>query len=86
MLANGVLYPITPTGEFTLQRLRLNRPALVAYRLRKQRLTEEAQILTRYREIIAALEELQKQQMVLIEEQRMLLNEQRQLLRILLAS
>lgn len=34
-LDDGTLYPLTATGTFTLKRLRLNRPPLVATRLRK---------------------------------------------------
>ena len=37
LLADGTLHPITEVGVFTLQRLRLNRPPLVALRVRKQR-------------------------------------------------
>jgi len=33
--ANGLLYPITPVGAITLQRLRLNRQPLVDFRRRK---------------------------------------------------
>ena len=83
-LADGILYPITPTGEFTLRRLRLNRPPLVAYRLREQVRREETQLLTRYRDIITALEQLHKQHIALLEEQRQLLEEQRLLLDIFL--
>jgi hypothetical protein len=35
-LANGTVYPLSPSGTFTIRRLRLNRPPLVAYRLRRQ--------------------------------------------------
>jgi hypothetical protein len=84
MLVDGSLYPITLVGEFTLTRLRLNRPSLIAYRLRKQYQAEQAQLYTRYREIVAALERLHEQQMLLLEEHRALLNEQRNVLRLLL--
>jgi hypothetical protein len=83
-LADGTLHPITSTGEFTLRRLRLNRPPLIAYRLRKQNQTEETQLLMRYRELISALEQLHKQQLALLEEHRELLDEQRRLLQLLL--
>ena len=35
-LESGFLHPLTPIGVFTLGRLRLNRPALVANRLQKR--------------------------------------------------
>jgi hypothetical protein len=83
-LADGTLYPITPIGTFTLRRLRLNRPPLVAHRLRKHHQGEEQRLLARYRDLVTMLEQLQAQHAVLLEEQRTLLEEQRALLRILL--
>lgn len=41
LLPDGRLYPLTTTGAFTLNRLRLNRPALVAHRRRKLLESEE---------------------------------------------
>jgi hypothetical protein len=41
LLPDGALYPLTPTGEFTLKRLRLNRPQLVGYRLRRIKETDK---------------------------------------------
>ncbi len=83
-LADGTLYPVTPTGEFTCHRLRLNRAPLVAYRLRKQQQNDELALLTRYQETVRMLEQPHKQQVALLEEQRNLLNEQQRLLRILM--
>jgi hypothetical protein len=83
LLADGTLYPITATGAFTLQRLRLNRPPLVAYRLRQQSQAEAHRLLTRYRDLVVVLEQLYQQQLVLLDEQRALLEEQRMLLRLL---
>lgn len=83
-LADGTLYPRTPTGEFTVKRLRLNRPPLVAYRMRRQSRDQEQRLLTRYREIIGVLGQLFQQQAELLEEQQVLLEEQRALLQLLL--
>jgi hypothetical protein len=83
-LADGTLYPVTPTGVFTLKRLRLNRPPLVAHRLRRYYRGEEQRLLTRYRDLVAVLEQLQTQHAALLEEQRALLEEQRALLTLLL--
>jgi hypothetical protein len=83
-LADGTLHPITATGRFTLKRLRLNRPPLVAYRLRLQTRAEELRLLTRYRQMVASLEQLQRQQAELLEEHHALLEEQRALLQLLL--
>jgi HNH endonuclease len=83
-LADGTLYPITPTGTFTLSRLRLNRPPLIAHRLRRHNQSEEQRLLARYRDLVAVLEQLQTQQVALLEEQRILLEEQRALLQLLL--
>ncbi len=83
-LTNGTLYPITPTGTFTLRRLRLNRPALTAHRLFRQSRAEERRLLERYREVVNLLEQLNRQQAALLEEHRALLEEQRTVLRLLL--
>lgn len=83
-LADGTLYPITAPGAFTLRRLRLNRPQLVAYRLRKQSQIEEQRLLARYREVVQLLERLHQQQAALLEEHRVLLDEQRAVFRLLL--
>lgn len=83
-LADGTLYPITPVGAFTLQRLRLNRPQLVAYRLRKQQQQQETQLLNRYHEILRMIEQLHEQQVMLLEEHQTLLAQQQEILRLLL--
>lgn len=83
-LEDGTLYPLTPTGTFTIQRIRLNRPPLVAYRLRQRRQAEEGRLLTRYHELVGLLEQVQRQHLALLEEHRRLLAEQRRLLKVLL--
>lgn len=82
-LADGRLHPITPTGEFSLRRLRLNRPPLIAYRLQRQSQREEARTLQQYRELLTALEQLYQQQLRVLEEHQQLLKEQKTLLRML---
>lgn len=72
-LDDGTLYPLTDIGAFTLKRLRLNRPPLIAYRLRQQARGEEARLLARYRDLLTALEQVTQQQAALLEEQRQLL-------------
>jgi len=84
-LDDGTLHPLTAVGAFTLKRLRLNRPPLVAYRMRKRQQAEEIRLLTRYRELVQLLEQLNTQLSALMEEQRQLLEEQRELLRLLLS-
>ena len=84
LLADGTLYPITDVGAFTLKRLRLNRPPLVAYRVRKQDDRAEHRLLARYRELVVVLEHLHQQQVTLLEEQQLLLEEQRRLIHLLL--
>jgi hypothetical protein len=86
LLADGTLYPITATGMFTLRRLRLNRPQLTANRLRRHTRAEELRLLARYREVVAVLEQLHRQQAALLEEHHALLDAQRALLRALLES
>lgn len=85
-LADGTLHPITATGAWSVRRLRLNRPPLVAYRRAKQSQSEERRLLTRYRDLVSLLENLQQQQAALLEEHRALLEEHRVLLRLLLSN
>ncbi len=83
-LNDGTLHPLTSTGSFTLKRLRLNRPPLISYRLKKQQRTEELRLLTRYQELVQVFAQLQMQMSELIEEQQELLKEQQELLKLLL--
>jgi hypothetical protein len=83
LLADATLHALTPTGRFTIERLRLNRPPLVEYRRRKQLLAGELRLLEQYREVVTALEHLQRQHVLLLEEHRALLEEQRGLLKLL---
>ncbi len=83
-LDDGTLYPLTETGLFTLQRLRLNRSPLIQHRLRKRQEKEEQRLLERYRDLTQLLEQLLNQQADLMEEQQELLQEQRELLQLLL--
>src|SRR3954470_16990828 len=83
-LADGTVYPLTPVGVFTIRRLRLNRPPLIAYRLQQQGQAEDRRLLTELREMVALLEQLQQRHATLLTEQRALLEEQRTLLTILL--
>jgi len=80
-LADGTLHPITPVGDFTLRRLRLNRPELVAYRLRQLYLADQHRLLARYHDLVGVLHELQRQQEALLQEQHALLAQQRAWLR-----
>jgi hypothetical protein len=86
LLADGTLHPITPTGVFTLGRLRLNRPQLVTNRLRRREESDEQRLSAFLREQLALTSELYRQQAELLEDHRALLAEQRFLLRLLLDS
>ena len=81
LLDDGSLEPLTPTGAFTIKLLRLNRPLLVAYRLRKLQATAQTRWFAQLRELVEVYEHLIAQQASLIAEQRLLLEEQRNLLR-----
>ena len=83
-MADGSLGPLTPAGAFTVLRLRLNRPALVARRIRDRRHAERERLLLRYREASDVLRLLLAQQGAVIEEQHAILEEQQDLLRDLL--
>lgn len=84
LLNDGVLHALTATGAFTLARLRLNRAALVAHRLRHLREAEHQKLLLRYEVLLQSLSALTGQQAALLAEQQKLLEEQRDLLTLLL--
>ena len=83
-LADGTIYPLTPVGAFTIQRLRLNRPPLIAHRLQRQADAADRRLLAELHEMITLLEQLQQRHAILLAEQRALLEEQRTLLTLLL--
>jgi hypothetical protein len=83
-LAEGTLYPLTPIGDFTIRRLRLNRAPLVANRLRRYRAIEGTRLLEELRQMLALQEQLQQQHAILLNEQRELLEQERELLTLLL--
>jgi hypothetical protein len=83
-LADGTLGPLTRTGIFTVQRLRLNRPPLIAHRRRKRDEADAQRLLEHSLDIARVLVRLQEVQAALLAEQSRLLDEQRALLRALL--
>lgn len=70
---DGKLIPLTPTGVFTLKRLRLNRPAPVAHRLRETEREERTRQWERQAELIALLRGVLRQHETLLQEQQTLL-------------
>jgi len=81
---DGNLFPLTETGAFTIRRLRLNRPPLIAYRQRKIKIDQYHRLLSRYLDLTKSLENLLYQQAELIDEQQRLLKQQRELLQFLI--
>jgi len=84
LLADGTMYPLTQTGAFTIRRVRLNRPPLIAYRLQQHARAETARLLEQFHDVVALLEHTQQQHAALLDEQRALLEAQRTLLTLLL--
>ena len=84
VLEDGSVHPLTRTGAFTIKRLRLNRPPLVAFRVQRAAEAERLHLLNRYRQLLGLLEQVREQQRELLVEQRSLLEEQRSLLRLLI--
>lgn len=82
-LIDGTLHAISAIGQFTIARLRLNRPALVQHRRRKRHVEEEQRLIQRIRETLRLLADLQQQQETLLREQQQLLELQRKLLKLL---
>jgi len=83
-LDNGHVHPVTAVGAFTSRRLRLNRPPLVAWRVRRRQQAEEIRLLENYRDLVQLLAQLHREKASLLDEQQGLLTEQRALLRLLL--
>jgi len=77
------LFATTATGTFTLGHLRLNRSALVAYRLQRREYGENHRLIVRLEGVIALLEKLGEQNVALLGENRTLLQRQGHLLRLL---
>ncbi|MCB0077129.1 MAG: HNH endonuclease [Anaerolineales bacterium] len=83
LLDDGILYPLTAMGSFTLKRLRLNRPPLIATRLRRLRAIEHRRLLKQYQSLLGLLEQTLLRQKELIQEQQELLKKQHELLKLL---
>ncbi len=83
-LVDGRLLAITDVGVFTLGRLRLNRPALIAHRWQRRENDEQQRLMTRLGNVVVLLEQLSGQHNALLEESRALLQQQRRLLHLLL--
>ena len=84
LLADGCLSPLTAIGAVTVERLRLNRTALVAHRLRRRNQAAEIKSLAQYRKLLALLKDLKGEQSALVDEYSGLLADKRTLLRMLL--
>lgn len=84
VLTDRRLQGITPVGVFTINRLRLNRNALVKYRQNKIEQEKNIHLLQKYQEFIKLQEELNNQLYFLAKEQQELLKEQQQLLKLLM--
>ncbi len=82
---DGQLTALTPTGIFTIKRLRLNRSQLIAARQRRQQQSQVERLLKRYQELTTVQTQINIQLTNLAMEQQMLLKEQRKWLRMLLS-
>lgn len=83
-LADGLLYAITATGELTLQRLRLNRPQLVVFRVRLRAEAERKRREVEKRDLLALLVQCHRQQTAMHEAQAVMLKVQENLFKRLL--
>ncbi|MGB8699547.1 MAG: hypothetical protein WCD18_09045, partial [Thermosynechococcaceae cyanobacterium] len=81
-LDDGQIAAISPIGEFTIRRLRLNRMPLVEYRKQRRQREEEMRLLARYQNSVQLLSEVNVQLSELLVEQQKLLQEQRKLLQV----
>lgn len=83
-LDNGYLKALTSLGKATIDLLRLNRLALIQYRLQKKARAEEIRLLKHYRQLIGLLQQTNQELTVLVNNQQELLEQQQQILRFLL--
>jgi HNH endonuclease len=82
---DGQLTALTPTGVFTIKRLRLNRSQLIAARQRRQQQWQVERLLRHYQELTTLQAQINIQLTDLSMEQQVLLKEQREWLRVLLS-
>jgi hypothetical protein len=82
---DGELIALTPTGVFTIKRLRLNRSQLIIARQRRQQQLQVERLLRRYQKLTTLQSQINIQLTDLAMEQQMLLKDQRKWLRILLS-
>lgn len=80
-LADGRLYPLTPIGELTIRRLRLNRPQLVKRRLHLRVETEKMRSAAEKKLFLALLVQMYGIQVDMHEAQGVLLREQARILK-----
>ncbi|HEX8734067.1 MAG TPA: HNH endonuclease signature motif containing protein [Pyrinomonadaceae bacterium] len=81
LLASGKLSPFTAIGNFTIQRLRLNRSPLIEHRRQKQIQEEEKRLISEYQDLVELLMRESETQVLLSEQQQKLLQEQQRLLK-----
>lgn len=84
MLDDGNLSALTEIGALTIRRLQLNRPALIAYRLRQDHNHRQSGLLAHYRDLLSLQSTLIAQITNVVEKQQELLAEQQRLLDLLL--
>jgi hypothetical protein len=80
-LDDGRLLATTPTGMFTISRLRLNREPLIALRRKKRQQDAEFTVLRQLHDLLMSLQHLYARLLEAEQENRELLREQRALLR-----
>lgn len=77
---DGMVMPLTGTGVFTIQLLRLNRPALIASRIRKRNSDLQDKAIEHLHSLVRVYEQLLEQQSDIVREQHRLLDLQRKLI------
>lgn len=86
LLNNGQLQHLTEKGRFTIVRLRLNRMALVKYRLHRLYEEQQQRAIAQYADLLNMQQRLNQQLSTIVKEQNTLLKVHQQLLKILIES
>lgn len=83
LASNGIIHPLSETGDFTINRLRLNRIPLVAHRRKISQQIADRESFEQTLNANKLLTQINEQQSRLLEQQQKMLKEQQNLLKLL---
>jgi hypothetical protein len=81
-LSDGTLRPLSPTGSFTLHRLRLNRDQLITHRLQLRKTARRERDIAAYEQLIEQISAIISRHLALKQEKQGLASELHELLKL----